>query len=188
MSAALHRLRPHPAAACPAVQSLHVSIAAAPSAHAWQLRYELVGELAALRLPEPVMHPQATDGLWRHSCFEAFVGASDAPGYREFNFAPTGDWAAYAFSAERMRAPGAEPLPAPRITCTRADERLTLEAWLPWGALPASAAAHPLGLSAVIETRDGQLSHWALAHPRAQPDFHHRAGWTARLPLINTPP
>ena len=37
-------------------------------------------------------------------------------------------------------------------------------------------------MSAVIETDDGRLSYWALAHPAPQPDFHHRAGWTARLP------
>ena len=40
-----------------------------------------------------------------------------------------------------------------------------------------------LGLTAVIESTDGSLSYWALAHPRGVPDFHARAGWTARLPL-----
>ena len=39
-----------------------------------------------------------------------------------------------------------------------------------------------IGLSAVVETTDGTLSYWALAHPRAQPDFHHPVGWTARVP------
>ena len=30
-----------------------------------------------------------------------------------------------------------------------------------------------IGLSAVIETTDGALSYWALAHPAEKPDFHH---------------
>lgn len=72
----------------------------------------------------------------------------------------------------------------------RADDTLTLLACLPAAALPGAAAAPPLfaagarwalGLSAVIEQSDGALSYWALAHPRPQPDFHHRGGWAARL-------
>lgn len=42
-----------------------------------------------------------TDGLWRTTCFEMFIRASGAPGYREFNFAPSGQWAAYRFDGYR---------------------------------------------------------------------------------------
>ena len=41
------------------------------------------------------------------------------------------------------------------------------------------ALAWDIGLTAVIETADGQLSYWALQHPAARPDFHHRGGWQA---------
>ena len=188
MSATSLQLWPHPATPCPPVHRLQVTVDTVPGASAWRLRYTLAGDLAALRLPAAAARPQTADGLWHHSCFEAFVAAEGAPGYHEFNFSPSGDWAAYAFSAERVRDPQAPPLPAPRIICAHASDGLTLEAWLPNGAVPTSAAPHWLGLSAVIETAAGQLSYWALAHPRAQPDFHHRAGWTARLhPLTLTP-
>ena len=64
--------------------------------------------------------------------------------------------------------------------------KLRLRAWLPRTLLPDTPGA--VGLSAVIETLDGQLSHWALHHPRAdRPDFHHRAGWTAHPPLSPAP-
>ena len=60
---------------------------------------------------------------------------------------------------------------------------LTLTAVTPLAATPWDESADTLlGLSAVIETDDGRLSYWALAHPRAQPDFHHPVGWTARVP------
>jgi hypothetical protein len=39
-----------------------------------------------------------------------------------------------------------------------------------------------LGLAAVLEEGDGKLSYWALRHPAAVPDFHHRGGFTAKLP------
>ena len=182
MSAArLFVLTCHPATPCAAVTA--VTAALERSAGHWHLRYALSGDIARLRVPQPAPHPGFTDGLWQHTCFEAFVGREDDPAYREFNFSPSGDWAAYAFSAERVRDAAAAPLPAPRIACAREAHRLTLDAWVPGAALP---PAHgdtppPLGLTAVVETLDGALSCWALHHPARQPDFHHRAGWTARL-------
>ena len=56
---------------------------------------------------------------------------------------------------------------------------MTLQAWLPQALLPSRPTA--IGLTAVIETRGGQVSHWALHHPHDDcPDFHHAAGWTHR--------
>jgi hypothetical protein len=36
-------------------------------------------------------------------------------------------------------------------------------------------------LTAVIEAEDGSRSYWALHHPKACPDFHHRAGFICHL-------
>ena len=176
---ATHRLLVHPATPGTAVRCLQVRVDAS-GPHAWRLHYELQGDLAALRLPPPAAMPAATDDLWRHTCFEAFVGAEGSPAYHEFNFSPSGDWAAYAFSAERIRDAQVPALPAPRIRRAQDGAMLQLQVDLPCSALPPGAGL--LGLSAVIEAIDGQLSYWALRHPRAQPDFHHRAGWSARLP------
>ncbi len=181
-----HVLLAHPATACPQVQQLHVTLERSPQHPAWRLRYELAGELAALRLPPQAAQPAPTDGLWRHSCFEAFVARTGQAAYREFNFSPSGHWAAYAFGAERVPDAAAPTLPAPRIACARDATRLRLDAWLPGPVFDDGDLQ--LGLSAVIETLDGQLSYWALAHPCAQPNFHHRAGWTARLPALPTTP
>lgn len=172
----------HPATPCTAALRLQAGCTPAPDGQGWRLRYELAGELALLRIPPPAPAPGAADGLWRHTCFEAFAGPTDDAAYREFNFSPAGDWAAYAFSAERVRDAAREPLAAPRIACARTADRLVLDAWLPAGALPDAGAPHRLGLAAVVETRDGGLSYWALQHPAPRPDFHHRGGWTAHLP------
>lgn len=179
-----HRLHPHPSTPAPAVHSLCVDVGRSDTAPgAWWLRFRLQAALEALALPPPGASAGPADDLWRHTCFEAFVGRAQAAAYHEFNFSPAGDWAAYAFSGPRQRA-SADQLPlTPRLQWQRGDDTLTLTVELPRQALP--AADHTdllLGLSAVIEARDGQLSCWALAHPAPQPDFHHRAGWTARLP------
>ncbi len=183
MSAALSLpLIAHPATPGGAIDDLRVQVAR--DGAGWLLRYTLTGKLARLRIPATAARPAATDGLWRHSCFECFVGGAHGTAYREFNFSPSGDWAAYAFRAERVRDSAAATLPAPRIACTHDDRTLTLDAWLPTAALPATDIETLLGLTAVIETSDGSLSYWALHHPAPQPDFHHRAGWTARLPAF----
>ena len=168
----------HPATPAPVVRSLDASISSRPDGSI-DLSYCLRGDIVRLRIPEELA-PERVDQLWEHTCFEAFIGVGGETGYREFNFSPSGDWAVYSFAAERQRDDATPPGPAPRIARSDDAHALQLDAWLPTDALPAAGSV--LGLSAVIETADGTLSYWALAHPRAQPDFHDRAGWTAHVP------
>jgi hypothetical protein len=172
----------HPAA--PFDQALQLRVVLAPDVTGWRLQYTLTGDLRSLLIPEP-LPPGPADGLWQHTCFEAFVGTADGAAYREFNFSPSGQWAAYRFSAERVRDPAAEGSGhPPEITCKRTADTLDLQVWLPPALLPAPEDNTSLliGLTAVIEARDGRLSYWALHHPRAErPDFHHAGGWTHRL-------
>ena len=58
--------------------------------------YALHADMERVRLP-PTAAGERRDGLWRHTCFEAFVTAPGVSGYYEFNFSPGGDWAAYRF-------------------------------------------------------------------------------------------
>jgi hypothetical protein len=46
----------------------------------------------------------------------------------------------------------------------------------------ASSGDLELGVTAVLAHQDGQLSYWALNHPAAEADFHHRGGFGMRLP------
>lgn len=39
-----------------------------------------------------------------------------------------------------------------------------------------------LGLAAVVEEDNGNLSYWALRHCAGRPDFHHPAGFVLELP------
>src|SRR4051812_17339013 len=94
-----HILRPHPVGVPGALQDLvhelSVSVVRAGNEQL-KLTYRLTGDLDALKLPDP--HPALrTDGLWRHTCFEAFIGTRDVPDYWEYNFSPSGAWAAYHF-------------------------------------------------------------------------------------------
>ncbi len=145
--------------------------------------FALHGPLAAVRVP-PAEAPVRLDGLWRHTCFELFLGHAGGADYLEYNLSPSRAWAAYAFSAYRVPA----PLPAvavPECTVEAGEAGLTLEAIIGRDVL--GQLGHPpvleVGLTAVVEAADGALAHYALHHPRPQPDFHDARGFVLRVPL-----
>ena len=122
--------------------------------------------------------PSRTDELWRSTCFEAFLRAEGDDAYVEWNFAPSGDWAAYEFSSYREGMAEAEAAAPPYI---RMEDNFT---WWAVGATISVAADKKwqLGLSAVLEEQDGTKSYWALAHPPGdKPDFHAADCFAARL-------
>ena len=63
------------------------------------LRFVVWGEVDRIAWPAEAAQGRADD-LWRHTCFEAFVG-DPAGGYLELNFAPSSQWAAYRFDGYR---------------------------------------------------------------------------------------
>jgi hypothetical protein len=140
------------------------------------LDFELVGELARLRIAAPGApggpRAQPTDGLWRHTCMEVFVGPEPMGPYLEFNLAPDGQWAAYRFSGYRAGMAPLHLIRPPRIELRTQSDRLLLSAEVE---LPAdlAAAGLRLGIAAVVEDDQGQLAYWALRHAGPKPDFHH---------------
>ena len=89
--------------------------------------------------------------------------------YREWNFAPSGEWAAYDFTGYREGMTDAEVARRP----TSAWRTIS-----PGGRSARRSRSMPRrsgssGLSAVLEEKDGTKSYWALAHPAGdKPDFH----------------
>jgi hypothetical protein len=128
-------------------------------------------------LPQ-LSEPWRADELWRSTCFEAFIQPDGAEAYREWNFAPTGNWNAYDFSGYRQAMERADVDHPPYI---RMEDNFT---WWAVGATIATDAqvSARLGLSAVIEEKDGAKSYWALAHSNEEkPDFHAADCFTAKL-------
>jgi hypothetical protein len=187
--APLRRLVSHPGQPAPAGHSVRAA-AVWTGLRQLRLRFDVRGPAGALRWPAIAPMPGRRDGLWRHTCCELFLQSGDG-GYLEVNLAPEGHWAAYSFSGYRTRAAQELAWEAPRIEASAAagdesdaggDGHWLLQATLELPVAIAPQAA--LGLCAVLESaRDGSLSYWALAHPRAQPDFHDAAG---HLPTKDT--
>jgi hypothetical protein len=129
-------------------------------------------------VPEPVADPGRADELWKTTCFEAFLRPLGEQAYSEWNFAPSGEWACYDFSDYRENMAPAEVGPAPYV---RVEDNFTWWALGATIALPADTNWE-LGLSAVLEEKDGTKSYWALAHGGDKPDFHDPGCFAARLP------
>jgi hypothetical protein len=171
----------HPDFRCAAVTRLEADVTRAASGRL-AVRYIVTGAISDLALPQPAA-PMRADELWRHSCFEAFIRGPSGEAYREFNFAPSGAWAAYRFDGYRRGMANAEDVSAPNIATTRTDQAFELTAQLD---LPGPGPWR-LGLSAVIEAADGGLSYWALAHPPGKADFHHADGFALEIPANKGP-
>jgi hypothetical protein len=144
--------------------------------------YTLHADMQQVRVPQR-LGGSPVDGLWQHTCFEAFIGVAGTDPYYEFNFSPGGDWAAYRFGAYRGEAVAAVPGTAPQLQVYRNAERLELSATVHIGALSDLAEAPVLrvALTAVVEDDAGELSYWSLRHAAGKPDFHHAEGFVLEL-------
>ena len=168
-----HALKRHPDSHCVAATRIEADVAR-PRAGSVVLSYVVHGDIGALRLT-PTTAPTRADELWRHTCFEAFVGTAAGGAYYEFNFAPSTQWAAYRFASYRDGMRVATEVGAPRIEVQSTPERYTLRATLELDALSdlPRDATWRLGLAAITEDTHGAMSYWALAHPPGKADFHH---------------
>ena len=173
-------LRCHPSSRAEAVRAIQVLVCRSAGADL-RITFRLDGEIPRIRVPSPG-EPRIGTQLWRHTCFEAFVAVEGQRAYHEFNFAPSGEWAVHAFRGYRDGGPLDSEMMRPHIAVHAADSRLELDACVRLDSLSAvhRHAALRMGLSAVIEARDG-LSYWALRHPGDKPDFHNADGFALRL-------
>jgi hypothetical protein len=141
------------------------------------IRYEIRGDIDSILLPAP-SSPTRKDDLWKATCFEFFIAIPQLPQYWEFNMSPSSEWNVYHMDAYRRigfrEETGIRQLP---FEFKRADERLMLDIAVDLTTILLSQQNIRLGIAAIIQTRDGSETYWALAHPgapTAQADFHLR--------------
>jgi hypothetical protein len=143
-----------------------------------RLHYLVRGRVEGIVIPRAAA-PVRTDNLWRTTCFEAFLRPRHLVSYREFNFSPSGAWAAYDFLAYRDGMSQAAMPAAPEIRLARGGDRLELDVLL---SIDLPDEPYAISPTAVIEERNGGKSFWAYAHPGKGPDFHHPSCISEELP------
>ncbi len=169
----------HPDTPSESVRDFTVEVERRRDGQVW-IRYTVEVPLGKLKLDDTLKSARM-DGLWKTTCFEAFVKPAGSAGYCEYNFAPSGAWAAYRFSGYRE---GMDELPlasAPMVKKVERESHFLLEAKSEI-APDYSGCDVQLAVTAVIEELNGTKSYWSLSHPQGSPDFHHPDCFTLSLP------
>jgi len=170
----------HPSTPTETVRAIAVLVRRSASAEL-QMTFRVDGDIRRIRVPSPAA-PRIAAQLWQHTCFEAFIAVEGQREYHECNFAPSGEWAALAFSGYRNGGLLENEAMRPQIAVRSTDNRLELDSLV---RLDSLSAIHPravlrIGLSAVVEASDG-FSYWALRHRADKPDFHDADGFALLL-------
>jgi len=107
---------------------------------------------------------QRSQGLWRSTCCELFLGDAGGTGYTEINLCPSGRWNCYSFDSYRqgMREASFAPLAIS-----------SGPGWLQssWGFDPGAPCY--VGPATVLADGHGHIDYLALRHGD-RPDFHDR--------------
>lgn len=154
----------------------------------WKITAVNATALDEIVLAEPEERGVRRDGLWKETCFEAFLPHAGSDAYLEFNGAASGDWNCYSFRTYRE---GMNPVPVngaspPRIlSMTRSAKEIELRYSLPMAVVKqgffslglGSIDFDAIGLTLVLNCRSA-TTYWALSHDGVKPDFHLRSSHT----------
>lgn len=150
-------------------------------ADAFSICYVLRGPLEGLILPEPAEACRRAEGLWRSTCFEAFLAAAGSPRYWEFNLSPSGRWNAYRFECYRQGMTEERAFASLPVTLSRGPDSLALALTVDLGSIIGPGCTLEVAVSAVTEETGGRLTYWALVHRGPHPDFHRRDSFVITL-------
>lgn len=151
-----------------------ITVDVAIRGRALHLDYHFSTPKGGLDLPE-YEEPVRADRLWQDTCCEAFLRAKGQSGYYEINLSPSSQWAVYRFADYRAEMRAVDIGAAPVIDRVETAETFHLRACIDLAMLPRDylGVDWDLGLSCVVQGKDGAVSYWALNHPPEKPDFHH---------------
>jgi hypothetical protein len=170
--------------AFPASNTPTVSVTGKISLHKniLELHYSLVGDIEDIILPSPSENSGRKDELWKSTCFEFFLAVHGQPTYWEFNMSPAGDWNVYRM--DRYRRIGfREEASVQRFpfVVEQKENEFTLDAVVDLNPILEPNQVLEFGITAVLQTTDGNETFWALSHPAAVADFHLRESFILGL-------
>ena len=146
------------------------------------LNYFLTGNLEEVLLPPVSAKRARKDELWKATCFEFFVAVKDQPGYWEFNMSPSGDWNIYRMDAyRRIGFRNETKLTELPFAMKKRANGYSLNVTLDLTPLVPPEQDLQMAITAIIQTKDGNETYWALAHPAPYADFHLREGFILEL-------
>ena len=139
-----------------------------------KLEYCLIDKGDLFELPKSTQKWQAgdvvlEDGLWNHTCFEAFLNPFGMGQYYELNFSLKPAWNQYQFDRYRYPQPPnkGNDFELKTLVWDQFESRLIVEL-----KNNTKFRKFKVGLTAVLEEKSLTKHYCALAHKGAKPDFH----------------
>lgn len=139
------------------------------------VRFDIRGEVQKILWPNSPSEGRHHE-LWKQTCFELFGASSlsaDSP-YFEVNVSPTGAWNIYDFSSYRQGMTESPSSSILETSFTISEDQALLEFQLSLG----SPVPKFIGLTCVVQTKEGDTQYWALQHSSPQADFHDKKTWS----------
>jgi len=135
------------------------------------LNYTLSGALDNIVFDKPVNGGKRTDNLWERTCFEIFIKTDSSTNYWEYNLSPAKNWAIYRFSRYREGKFDELSITSVPINIDVRSNEFTLQSTIP---LPKQLIGQKLniGLSSVVQDKNGVIYYYAITHLNKQADFH----------------
>ena len=146
-----------------------------------QIKYLLVGNLAAILIPPLSKTPTRQRDLWEHTCLEFFLGLQDSPKYWEINLSPSGDWNIFQFANYRQGITEDLAFNSLSFAVLQHTDYWQLNLAVDLNQIIDPKQNLEVGITAVIENQQQQLSYWALTHSTSKADFHQRDSFIINL-------
>lgn len=137
-------------------------------------KVNILGPLETLKIKTKSKIPQKKEGIWHSTCFEVFLSSSETVAYTEWNLCPSGDWWVMDFSKyrERIEISGLDTR-KPQYQQWSLENPNQLSGQFGIN-IPQNISSQSLklGLTSILESKNGIKTYWALAHLQKNPDFH----------------
>ena len=146
------------------------------------IRYEVTGDIKQIILPTLSASLARKDNLWKATCFEFFLATPGHPQYWEFNMSPSGDWNVYVMDSYR-RVGFREEKVISRLPFKfrKTKNEVSLNISVNLTPIISASQSIQIGITAIIQTKDGNETYLALAHTGSQADFHLRESFIFSL-------
>ena len=146
------------------------------------MHHSLTGNIDQVLLPPLSSPAKRKDDLWKATCFEFFLAVPNNAEYWEFNISPSGDWQIYHMDVYRRIGVREEASFQQFPFSFRIEEDcILLEASVELSPILPIETEIQVGITSVIQSKDGIETYWALTHPGPQADFHRRESFTLKL-------
>lgn len=131
--------------------------------------------------PDATTSPERRSGLWQSTCFECFIGLSNADTYIESNLSPSGHWQAFEFEAYREIAVPADTVLVSGRSDTDTRDQCNINCTIDIEHPRFVTSDWYISPTAVLKDLQGKLHYYALSHSTERPDFHLAATRTLLL-------